>query len=58
MSKASRRWKERARRWNRENQARRDYIAINPRKEGSLASYRAHRRRIQMYGEDIFASFF
>lgn len=58
MSKASRRFKVSARRWNREHTAHKEYDFIVRRKAGSLAAYRAHRRRRQMYGEDIFEEFF
>lgn len=59
MSKASREYKARLRRWNRENQAHGDRDAIVPRKAGSLSQYRAHRRRIREFGrEDILAPFF
>ena len=58
MSKASRRFKERSREWNRVHTEKREHDWVNPRKSGSLREYRAHRRRRQMFGEDIFASFF
>ena len=59
MSRASRDYKARLRRWNRENLAHRDRDAIVPRKAGSLSRYRAHRRCITQFGgEDIFDPFF
>ena len=58
MSKASRRFKASARRWNREHTAHKEHGFIVSRKAGSLSAYRAHRRRRQMYGEDIFSEFF
>ena len=59
MSRASRDYKSRLRRWNRENLAHGDRDAIVPRKAGSLSRYRAHRRHIREFdGEDILAPFF
>ena len=59
MNKASRTYKSRLRRWNRENLTQGDRDAIVPRKAGSLSQYRAHRRRIRLFGgEDILALFF
>ena len=58
MSRASRRFKTSARRWNREHTAHKEHDFVVSRKAGSLSSYRAHRRRRQMYGEDIFEEFF
>lgn len=57
MSKASRAFKARSRKWNRMHTEKREPDFVNPRRSGSLRGYRAHRRRIQMYGEDIFSLF-
>lgn len=57
MSRASRRFKERVRSWNRHHSETKQNNFVNPRGSGSLREYRAHRRRIQMYGEDIFSLF-
>lgn len=58
MSRASRGYKARLRRWNRDNQVHGDRDAIVPRKASSLSRYRAHRRHIRQFGgEDILVPF-
>lgn len=57
MSRASRTFKARSRSWNRMHTENREPEHVNPRRSGSLREYRAHRRRIQKYGEDIFSIF-
>ena len=57
MSRASRAFKARSRNWNRMHTEKREPDFVNPRRSGSLREYRTHRRRIQMYGEDIFSIF-
>lgn len=57
MSRASRRFKERARKWNRHHSEAKQHDFVNPRESGFLKEYRAHRRRTGKYGEDIFSLF-
>ena len=57
MSRASRAFKARSRNWNRMHTEKREPDFVNPRRSGSLREYRTHRRRIRMYGEDIFSLF-
>lgn len=57
MSKASRRFKGRARNWNRHHSETKQNNFVNPRGSGSMKEYRAHGRRTRKHGEDIFSLF-